>query len=85
MISAVPSPYTGLNATLTLTSYKYCILAAASTGAEYFEANSADIRIDRVPLSAVAVSSGALDAGIFELAFSGPRYMPLDGAGTISS
>ncbi|GAB1312051.1 BTB domain-containing protein [Madurella fahalii] len=87
---AVVGPYSGVNATLTLLQHKYRVSQyGASTGDEYAASGAAPaheaFRTDHVPISSVAISSGANDAGVFELAFSGPRYMPFEGAGAIST
>ncbi|KAK0737961.1 hypothetical protein B0T18DRAFT_432858 [Schizothecium vesticola] len=38
-----------------------------------------------VPHAAVAISSGNADSGVFGMAFGGVRFLPFEGAGTISS
>ncbi|RTE68749.1 hypothetical protein BHE90_016871 [Fusarium euwallaceae] len=42
-------------------------------------------RYHHIPISAVAISGGGGDTGVFDLTFSGPKYMPFEGAGVISS
>ena len=37
-----------------------------------------------MPISAIAVSSGQNDAGVFELNFKDERYLPFEGAGAVS-
>ncbi|KAM0226548.1 hypothetical protein ACHAQD_000471 [Fusarium lateritium] len=86
-IPAVVSPYSGLNATLTLLEHKYRVSSSASTAAEYDPStpeNEESFRTDRIPTTSIAVSSGVQDAGVFELNFNAPRYMPFEGAGAIS-
>ena len=84
-IPAVLGPHTGVNATLTLLTHKYRTSASASTGDEYTTTDRFSFRTDNIPVSAVAVSTGSHDAGVFELAFAGPRYLPFEGAGAVSS
>ncbi|KAF5578163.1 toxin subunit [Fusarium subglutinans] len=84
-IPAVISPHSSLNATLSLIKSQYRINSTAATAKEYLTTNSECHRSDRVPISSIAISSGANDAGAFELNFSGPKYLPFEGAGAISS
>ncbi|KAI1746597.1 hypothetical protein F4782DRAFT_544998 [Xylaria castorea] len=69
-IPAVVGPYTGANATLTLLRHKY---------------DRSDFRTDYVPITTATISLGSHDSGMFEFTFSGPRYMPFEGAGAIST
>ncbi|GFF57078.1 hypothetical protein IFM46972_10688 [Aspergillus udagawae] len=91
-IPAVLSPHSGVNATLTLQQHKYRVLQTAATPEEYAASwstmsasNDEAFRTDRVPISAVAISSGTHDAVVFELNFAGDRYLPFEGAGVVSS
>lgn len=85
-IPAVVGPYGGVNATLTLLKHKYRVSnLSTSSAADYASGSSESFRTDRVPISSVAISSGAHDAGVFELNFAGPRYVPFEGAGAIST
>ncbi|KAL8383083.1 hypothetical protein RB595_006710 [Gaeumannomyces hyphopodioides] len=83
--AAGAGPHDGVNATLTLQSHKYRVSPTATTGDEYTGADRSDFRHDRVPISSVAISTGSKDAGVFELSFSGSRYMPFEGAGAVSA
>jgi hypothetical protein len=83
-VPAVLSPYSSINATLTLLDHSYRITADARTAADY-KPNSNSFRKDGIPISSIAVSSGAHDAGVFELNFAGSQYLPFEGAGAISS
>ncbi|KAL8410061.1 hypothetical protein RB594_008236 [Gaeumannomyces avenae] len=83
--AAAAGPHDGVNATLTLQSHKYRVSPTATTGAEYTGADRSAFRHDRVPISSVAISTGSKDAGVFELSFSGSRYMPFEGAGAVST
>jgi hypothetical protein len=73
------------NAVLTLLEHKYRVTQnAADYAASQSATGSEAFRTDRIPIPSIAVSSGAKDSGVFELDFSGPRYMPFEGAGAIS-
>ncbi|KAF5874209.1 putative toxin subunit protein [Botrytis fragariae] len=77
---------TNTNAVLTLLEHKYRVTQnAADYAASQSATGSESFRTDRIPITAIAVSSGAKDPGVFELDFSGPRYMPFEGAGAISA
>lgn len=83
-VPCVTGPYTSLSGTLTLTRHKYRVRAVASSAKEYNpkdgEGSSVDqFRTDRIPISAIAVSSGMQDSGIFEL-----NFMPFEFAGAVS-
>ncbi|TEY75128.1 hypothetical protein BOTCAL_0065g00300 [Botryotinia calthae] len=86
---SVPSDVeTGINtnAVLTLLEHKYRVTqTAAGYAASQSATGSEAFRTDRIPITAIAVSSGSKDPGVFELDFSGPRYMPFEGAGAIST
>ncbi|GAA4803722.1 neuraminidase-like domain-containing protein [Lysobacter hankyongensis] len=41
-------------------------------------------RVEQVPVSAIATSSGQNDSGMFELALKDDRFLPFEGAGAIS-
>ncbi|APA06000.1 hypothetical protein sscle_01g007700 [Sclerotinia sclerotiorum 1980 UF-70] len=77
---------TSTNAVLTLLEHKYRVTQnAADYAASQSSAGSEAFRTDRIPITSIAVSSGTKDSGVFELNFSGPRYMPFEGAGAIST
>ncbi|GFF58012.1 hypothetical protein IFM51744_09407 [Aspergillus udagawae] len=91
-IPAVLSPHSDVNATLALQQHMYRVLQTAATPEEYAASwstmsasNDEAFRTDRVPISAVTISSGTHDAGVFELNFAGDRYLPFEGAGVVSS
>lgn len=84
-IPAVVGPHTNINATLQLTSHRYRVSTSASKAVEYMAQDKDSFRTDHIPISVVAISSGAGDTGVFDLTFSGPKYMPFEGAGVISS
>ncbi|KAK6341644.1 hypothetical protein TWF696_008713 [Orbilia brochopaga] len=84
-IPAVVSPYSSLNATLTMTKNQYRINTTVSTAKDYLTPNADSLRTDRIPVSSIAISSGSNDTGVFELSFAGSKYLPFEGAGAISS
>ncbi|KAG7293890.1 hypothetical protein NEMBOFW57_003950 [Staphylotrichum longicolle] len=84
-IPAVIGPHGGVNATLTLQSHKYRVVANAVKGDDYRAADRFAFRYDHVPISSVAISSGSHDAGVFDLSLAGERSMPFEGAGAIST
>jgi hypothetical protein len=88
-IPCVVGPYISMNATLRLTSSTYRTNTSLDGGyaANASTTSGADPRFatTNVPLTAIAVSSSQADAGIFELSFTGDRYMPFEGAGAISN
>ncbi|KAK1958584.1 hypothetical protein LY78DRAFT_726532 [Colletotrichum sublineola] len=84
-IPAIVGPTTGINASLQLTGHQYRISSNVSKSADYAAQNRDSFRTDNISISAIAISSGSQDPGVFELAFSGPKYMPFEGAGAISS
>ena len=80
-------PYTSLNCTLRLLEHKFRTSAIAKDENDYAE--KLDGTEDRfntvnVPISAIALSSGQNDSGVFELNFRDERYLPFEGAGAIS-
>ncbi|KAK3937415.1 hypothetical protein QBC46DRAFT_319727 [Diplogelasinospora grovesii] len=87
-VPCVIGPYSSVNATLRLTSNKYRVNPSLSGG--YPETGGPGAGDDRfattnVPISAIAVSTGQSDPGVFELSFTSDRYMPFEGAGAASA
>jgi hypothetical protein len=76
-IPSVTGPYTNVSATLSLTSSK--IRMEAKMGV----AELKDVPKSRTTI--IATSTAQNDAGVFQLNFRDERYMPFEGAGTISS
>ncbi|KAF2867057.1 hypothetical protein BDV95DRAFT_610941 [Massariosphaeria phaeospora] len=78
-------PYTSLNCLLSLESSSYRTLA--TTNGQYISQGVADPRFVHVDTASkhIAVSSGQQDTGVFQLDFNDDKYMPFEGAGTISS
>lgn len=84
-IPCVVGPYTGINATLTLLENKFRNTAIGGKSYEE-DAEQEDPRFStyKIPINAVAVSTGQNDSGMFELNFRDERYLPFEGAGVIS-
>ncbi|RSL89684.1 hypothetical protein CDV31_015809, partial [Fusarium ambrosium] len=80
-IPAVVGPHTNINAALQLTSHRYRVSTSASKASEYMAQDKDSFRTDHIPISAVAISGDGGDPGVFDLTFSGPKYMPFEGAG----
>jgi hypothetical protein len=81
----VVGPYTSVNGTLTLLANR--LRTSPSAQGDYAEqADGADPRFlrDNVPLQSVATSSAQDASGVFQLDFAGDRYLPFEGAGTVS-
>ncbi|KAK3375777.1 hypothetical protein B0T24DRAFT_526498, partial [Lasiosphaeria ovina] len=81
-IPCVVGPYTTINATLRLTSHKIRTETTATSARDYLEKVDDGAGPDRrfktssVPHSAVAISSGNADSGVFDMAFGGERFLP---------
>jgi hypothetical protein len=87
-IPCVVGPYSSLNCTLRLLKHEYRNDKLAKTAGEYLKkTEETDERFvsDRVPITAIAVSQGQNDSGVFELNFKDERFMPFEGAGAISA
>ncbi|KAL3454415.1 hypothetical protein BJX65DRAFT_301056 [Aspergillus insuetus] len=87
-IPCILGPYGSVNCTLTLTDHRYRISPTVnSQGSDYASTGKDDPRFhhDEIPITAIAVSHGQNDAGVATLDFRGERYMPMEGAGAISS
>ena len=84
-VPAVTGPNTTLGMKLTLLSSS--IRESSSVGAAYPRTGPTDDRFrDLIDgTQAIATSSGRNDAGLFQLDFSDPRYLPFEGAGVISN
>ncbi|KAF5023711.1 hypothetical protein F66182_4215 [Fusarium sp. NRRL 66182] len=87
-IPCIVGPYTSVACTLRLVEHGYR-LRQKQNGAAYYPVGSlnADLRYhtDKVPISAVALSSSFQDTGAFEMDFAaGDRYGPFEGAGVVS-
>lgn len=83
-IPCIVGPYTSTNCTLSLLQHKYRISTSTKDGYAEQDDDIARFRTDRIPITSIAISSGQQDAGVFQLNFSGERYLPFEGAGAIS-
>ena len=86
-IPAVVGPYTGVNATLRLLEHSFRNTAIVANANDYpRKTDSDDERFTtvNVPITAIAVSTGQNDSGLFELNFRDERYLPFEGAGVVS-
>ena len=88
-VPCVVGPYTSLSCTLRLLEHKYRTSSVVKDKNDYPERTDDVDPDDRflttnVPITAIAVSNGQNDAGLFELNFRDGRYLPFEGAGVIS-
>lgn len=86
-IPCILAAHTSLNCTLRLLEHKFRINAIAKGKSGYPEhTDQTDDRFStiNVPISSIAVSSLEDENGVFELNFHDERYLPFEGAGTIS-
>lgn len=86
-IPAVVGPYTSINATLRLLEHSFRNTPIVANPNDYpRKTDSDDDRFTtvNVPITAITVSTGQNDSGLFELNFRDERYLPFEGAGAIS-
>jgi hypothetical protein len=83
-VPCVVGPYTSLNCTLRLLEHKFRTSAIANDYPEKTDETDDRFSTFNVPITAIAVSSGQNDSGVFELNFKDERYLPFEGAGAIS-
>lgn len=76
-IPCVAGPYTTVNSTLRLVNNKIRTDTAGDSQSSFAQNN--------IPCTAIATSTAQTDSGVFELNFRDERYLPFEGAGTISS
>ena len=84
-IPCVVGPYTSVNCTLRLLEHKFRIVSGKGDYPE--KTDETDERFSstvNVPITSIAASTGQNDSGVFELNFRDERYIPFEGAGTIS-
>jgi len=89
-IPCIAGPYTTVNCSLRLLKNTIRINTSMNEG-KYEHSNEEGIwtddsrfRSSNVPVRAIATSSGQNDTGMFEFNFRDERYLPFEGAGTIS-
>jgi hypothetical protein len=78
-IPCVVGPYANVSATLSLTS------SSTRRNTHLSDANQPAQDLVAAPQTAVAMSGGNRDGGVFEFNFNDPRYLPFEGAGAISN
>jgi peptidoglycan hydrolase-like protein with peptidoglycan-binding domain len=84
-IPCVVGPYTGINATLSLTRSGVRVKDGLTGGyGDPLVGNDERFVRAAVPVESMATSHGLNDAGVFELSFSDERYLPFEGAGAVS-
>ena len=83
-LPCVVGPYTTISCTLRLVKNSIRISTDITTG--YPCNNPDDNRFveNNIPVNAIAASSAQNDSGVFELSFRDERYLPFEGAGTVS-
>ncbi|MDB5616720.1 neuraminidase-like domain-containing protein [Tardiphaga sp.] len=86
-VPCVIGPYTSLNCTLRLREHKFRSSAIVKDKSDYpqrTDENDERFSTVNIPITAIAVSKGQSDSGLFELNFRDERYSPFEGAGAIS-
>ena len=90
-IPCIAGPYTTVNCSLRLLKNAFRINTSMNSKGNYEHENDEGMWIDddrfrssNVPVTSIATSNGQNDAGMFEFNFRDERYMPFEGAGTIS-
>ena len=78
-------PHTSLNGTLRLLKHEYRNSKIAANYPKKLEEADERFVSNPIPTTAIAVSQGQNDSGVFELSFHSERYLPFEGAGAISS
>ncbi len=82
-IPCVAGPYTGVSATLTLLSNRIRV-STVDPEQPYTGPDDTRFITNLGGIQAIATSTGRNDAGLFELSYSDPRYLPFEGVGAIS-
>lgn len=84
-IPCIVGPHTSLNCTLRLLKHEYRNSNISVNYAKNQEEADERFVTNPIPTTAIAVSHGQNDSGVFELSFQSERYLPFEGAGAISS
>jgi hypothetical protein len=84
-IPAIVGPFTSIAASLVLTSHKYRVSDNVNEKSSDGTGDGSQFRTDKTPITAIAVSSGYQDSGIFDMTSAGEQLAPFEGAGVISS
>jgi hypothetical protein len=84
-LPCVAGPYTSINCTLTLLNNKTRVMAAPEKPyEERADGNDERFVSNFAAIQSIATSHGQNDSGLFELNFRDERYLPFEGAGTVS-
>ncbi len=83
-LPCVVGPYTTISCTLRLVKNSIRISTDISTGYPRNIPDDNRFVENNIPVNAIAASSAQNDSGVFELSFRDERYLPFEGAGTIS-
>ncbi len=85
-IPAVTGPYTNVSCKLNLLTSRYRHDPTCTGTAEDYKMKEEDPRftLDPIGIQSIAISNGQNDRGLFEFNFNDERYLPFEGAGTIS-
>lgn len=84
-IPSIVGPHTSLNCTLRLLKHEYRNSKIAADYPKNMEEADERFVTNPIPTTAIAVSQGQNDSGVFELTFQSERYLPFEGSGAISS
>ena len=87
-IPCVVGPYASISCTLRLLDNSCRISSIAKSKNDYprqTDQDDARFRTLSTPISSIAVSTAQNDSGLFELNFTGERYVPFEGAGAEST
>ncbi len=84
-IPCVIGPYTTVNCKLTLLNHRIRKSTDFSSGYAYTGLEDTRFLHDIIGTQAIATSNAQQDSGLFELNFQDERYLPFEGAGTIST
>lgn len=80
--------YAGVNCELSLVDSRIRVSPSTSGGGGEYACQGRDdprFRVDRVPITSVAMTTGQNDSGVFELSLAGEQYLPFEGAGAAGS
>lgn len=84
-LPCVTGPYTNVNCKLTLVMNKIRTGNGLFNGKYIEQAGDPRFETDFAPRQSIVTSTGQNDSGLFEVNFKDERYLPFEGAGTISS
>ncbi len=84
-IPCIVGPHTSLNCTLRLLKHEFRNSKNTVNYPKDLEETDERFVTNPIPTTAIAVSQGQNDSGVFELSFQSERYLPFEGSGAISS